>query len=185
MSNNTDSTPNPDESEGIKNLRAKADQADTATARAEAAERKLAFVEAGIPLASKPAQAFLASYSGEMNPEAIKAEALEWGLIQAEGTPPPERFGDDSPEQQQQRLRDGLESGNPAGDEPPQIGGVDQALKNFTDNRKKGMGAVPATNIAFGEVVLAAAKGDSQAIFDPEAWAKEQARHGHGAEFAR
>lgn len=185
MSNNNDTT-TPDEAEGIKNLRAKADKADEATARAEAAERRLAFVEAGIPTGSKPAQGFMATYTGEMTPEAIKAEAIEWGLLQAEGTPPPERFSDDSPEVQQQRLRDELDgTGAAAGDEPPQVGGVDQALKNFKDNRSKGMGAQAAANVAFGEVIKAAAQGDKQAIFDPEAWAKEQAKHGHGAEFAR
>lgn len=186
MSNNNDQTDpkNGDESEGIKNLRAKAEQTDTQTARADAAERKLAFVEAGIPLSSKPAQGFMQTYSGDMTPEAIKAEAIEWGLIQAEGTQQSEQFGEGSDERTQQQLRDGLEGGA-AGDEPPQLGGVDQALNNFKNNRAKGMGAKPATNLAFGEVIKAAATGDRQAIFNPEEWAKKQAQHGHGAEFAR
>lgn len=185
MSDNNDPSTEP---EGIKNLRAKAAEADTATARAEAAERRLAFVEAGIPLNSKPAQAFLTSYSGEMTPEAIKAEAAEWNLLPAAaGDPPPPAnpYGEGSPEHQQQLLRDGLEGGNPAGDEPPPIPAIDTALKNFKKNRENGMGATPAQNLAFGEVIKAAAMGDTSVIFDPQAWAAEQAQHGHGAEFAR
>jgi hypothetical protein len=42
-----------------------------------------------------------------------------------------------------------------------------------------------AINDAFGAVIKAAAMGDSQATFDANEWQKEQARHGHGAEFAR
>jgi hypothetical protein len=57
-------------------------------ARATAAERKLAFVEAGVPLTTadgKPnpiANYFVNGYQGDVTPEAIRAEATSLGLLQ-------------------------------------------------------------------------------------------------------
>jgi hypothetical protein len=186
MSDSHDDSEQTEESEGIKNLRAKAAKADDAEARAAQAERKLAFVEAGIPLSSKPAQAFLNSYSGEMTPEAIKAEATEWGLIQADDAPPPPKFDDETPERKFQQQRDQLDAGGvPDPDASSHKGGVDAALEGFAKAREAGVSPADAVNDAFGAVIKAAAMGDSQAVFDTAKWQQEQAKRGHGAEFAR
>jgi hypothetical protein len=63
-------------------------KAQQAEERATAAERKLAFVEAGVPLTQpdgKPnpiATYFVNGYQGEVNPDAIRAEATALGLLQ-------------------------------------------------------------------------------------------------------
>jgi hypothetical protein len=63
-------------------------KAQQAEERANAAERKLAFVEAGVPLTQpdgKPnpiATYFVNGYQGEVNPDAIRAEATALGLLQ-------------------------------------------------------------------------------------------------------
>lgn len=191
MSDSHDNTDNENEPEGIKNLRAKAAKADEAEARAVAAERRAAFLEAGVPLSSKPAQALMASYSGELTPDAIKAEAAEWGLLNsdpntppAEGETPP--VHDYSDEKAQQAARQSLEQGKVADpNDVPKKGGVDKAFENFAKDRQAGTSRQDAIANAFGTVIKAAAEGDSQAIFDPHEWQQRQQRAGHGAEFAR
>lgn len=54
--------------------------------RGAAAERKLAFAEAGLPLNDPKLTYFIKGYDGEMTPEAITAEAAKAGLIQQPAT---------------------------------------------------------------------------------------------------
>lgn len=186
MSDNNDQSTEQNEPDHIKDLRAKAKGTDAATARADAAERELAFVKAGVPTDTKVAQAFLSTYTGEMTPDAIKAEAKEWNLIPADETLQTSQFPEGSAERQQQEMREQLAGGGgAAGDEPPKQGGVDKALANFQKNREEGMALQQAQNHAFGEVIKAAAMGDKQAIFDPQEWEQKKRDAGHGAEFAR
>jgi hypothetical protein len=176
-----------DESEGIKNLRAKAEKAEAAEARVARLERELAFTQAGISTSSKPAQALLASYDGELTPEAIKAEAAEWGLIAGESNDPePETFTQDSPEVQFQQQRESIDQGGKVADptDVPKRPIHEQAMENFQTNRQKGMSQEEARATAFGEVIKAAAMGDKGARFDEAAWEAERAKYGHGAEYA-
>lgn len=187
MSDTTDNTPDQDDSEGIKNLRAKAAKAEAAEARAEAAERRAAFLEAGVPLSSKPAQALMSSYSGEMTPEAIKAEAKEWGLLNdtdaGDDAPKYDQTSDERKFQDQRGALDEPKIADP--DDKPKKGGVDSALEGFKTARESGVGVVPAMNDAYGALIKAAAQGDAQAIFNPNEWERTREQHGHGAEFAR
>ena len=70
----------------IRALEKQAKQATEAAARAEAAERKLAFAEAGIPLNDPKLSYFIKGYDGDPTPEAIKQAAIDAGFI---GTPEP------------------------------------------------------------------------------------------------
>ena len=84
-------------SEEARGLRAQleAAKAEAAAAKAEAesikqqAAREQAFAKAGIP-DSKLGEMFRKSYDGELSADAIKANALELGLIQQQTTTPPE-----------------------------------------------------------------------------------------------
>lgn len=49
-------------------------------ARADAAERQLAFAKAGVPLTDPRASYFVAGYQGELTDDAIKAEAATFGF---------------------------------------------------------------------------------------------------------
>lgn len=60
-------------------------------AEAQEAQKKLAFVEAGIPLNSPMAKYFIKGYEGDLTPEAIREAAMEAQLI----TPEPEVNEDD------------------------------------------------------------------------------------------
>jgi hypothetical protein len=59
--------------------------------RAANAEKELAFMRAGIDSSTNPmADYFVKGYDGEMTPEAIKAKAIEVGLIAAPAPPEPD-----------------------------------------------------------------------------------------------
>jgi hypothetical protein len=79
----TEDEENESESSVIRDLRAKARGRAEAEERATTAERKLAFIEAGVP--TTPATAyFVKGYDGELTSEAIKEAAVAAGFIAAE-----------------------------------------------------------------------------------------------------
>lgn len=175
-------TPEQEESEGIKNLRREAKEGSDAKAENARLQREMAFMRAGIDTTSKPAQALIASYDGALETDAIKAEATEWGLVKADGTPPPEpSYGEGSPEQQQQAIREQT-NGQPAPiQDPPAKPVMDTAIANYHQNRSGGMADEGAQVQAFGEVIRGAAMGDKSTIFDPQEWARQQEAAGHGS----
>ena len=79
----------------IKELRAKAKRVEEAETRAATAERELAFLKADLgSLNDKQRKALLAAHDGEIEPEALKATALELGF-QAQA---PQPTGEETPE---------------------------------------------------------------------------------------
>lgn len=69
-----------------------------AAARAEAAERKLAFAEAGIPLSDKRAQLFVKGYDGELEADKVKAAWNEYFGAPAQPQPTPQGQSKDQPQ---------------------------------------------------------------------------------------
>lgn len=171
-----------EQQEDVSELRKAAEGGKQARMEADLAKRELAFVKAGVNTDTKPAQALLKSYDGPLDVDAIKAEAREWSLLDAE--PAADDTPDYTAEQQQQEMRDNL-GGDAAPDIKPEIGGIDAALETFKEERTQGFGQTEATNRAIGRVIQSAARGDSQAVFDPVKWEQEQADAGHGAQWAR
>lgn len=85
-----------DDSPVIRDLRQRAKRADEAEARATELERRLAVSEAGLTgLSDKRRVALFAAHDGDLEPDALKATAIELGYIQPEvepaQTPPDER----------------------------------------------------------------------------------------------
>lgn len=178
----TDPSNDPDH---IKNLRARAEAADAAEQRALLAEKRAAFLEAGVKLDGKPAQALLAQYQGDLTAEAIRAEAQDWGLIGDTATPAaPETNVDDAAIQHQQ-IREQLHGGPAPAQEAPSKPAQQAAMDEFVKNRKAGMRSEQAEALAFDHVIGAAVRGDKSAIFDPGEWEKQQAAAGHGSQYAR
>lgn len=87
--NADDEGDNPDESSVIRNLRKQVRESADAEKRAETAERKLAFIEAGVPN-SKAADYFVKGYDGELTTESIKAAAIEAGFLEADPAEKPD-----------------------------------------------------------------------------------------------
>lgn len=183
-----DNTPQEDVSE----LRKAAEGAKSARAEAEAARRELAFVKAGINTDSKPAQALLRSYDGELTTEAIRAEAKEWSLYsETEAQPAPAAEVPAEPqsvitddERALQAMRDD-NAGSPAPVEQRQIDAYGKVFKQFEQDREDGVSQVEATNRAIGGLIKEAAMGNPTAIFDEDAWMEKASQHGHGAQFSR
>jgi hypothetical protein len=69
------------ESEGIKQLRARAEKAAELERKVAEFERRDAFRDAGIDLSDKRNQYFVKGYDGELSAEAIKAKAIEDGFL--------------------------------------------------------------------------------------------------------
>ena len=185
MSNEND--PNGDEPQHIKDLREKASGAQATADENKALIRKMAFMEAGIDTTSKPAQAFLSTYAGDLTPEAIKAEAIEWNLAPAAGneTPPAPVQGlpQGSPELEHQQLT-GAGGGAPAPTpDPPPVNGVEKTLESFKSNLGN-MSRRDAETVAFGDLIRSGIEGQPGARFDRDEWTAKQAAAGHGAEFA-
>jgi len=65
----------------IRALEDKARRADEATQRADAAERQLAFAQAGVSLDDPKTKWFVKGYDGEVTVEDIRAAAAEAGFI--------------------------------------------------------------------------------------------------------
>lgn len=70
----------------IKSWQKQAKEGAADKVRAEAAERKLAFAEAGISLSDPKLSYFVKGYDGEFTPEAIKQAATEAGFIASENS---------------------------------------------------------------------------------------------------
>lgn len=68
----------------IRSLEKQAKAASEAVARAEAAERRLAFAEAGIPLSDPKMAYFVKGYDGDISPDAIRQAATDAGFLAAE-----------------------------------------------------------------------------------------------------
>lgn len=196
-----------DPTNDIVALREKAKKADSESARADAAERKLAFVQAGVPIAGPVAEAFVDRYDGELTTEAIVAEAERWNLVKpdpapdpkpdptpdpaggapdpaqpAAGDPAPDPAGTgydpNSPEVLQQQMQQNAQ-GAPAPADGPKLGGHDAAFAAMETNLKAGMSRRDAQNQAFTDVIAQAGRGDAQARFDPVAWEAEKAKYGN------
>lgn len=170
-----------EQQEDVSELRKAAEAGRTARQEADLAKKELAFVKAGINTDTKPAQALLRSYDGDLTTEAIQAEAREWSLLE---TPAPAEKPDYSAEAEQQELRDQVNTGEPAPDTKPEVSPVEQAFKDFHKDREAGKSQTEATNQVIGKIIKAAAMGDPQARFDPDEWEKTRAQFGHGAEYA-
>ena len=170
-----------EQQEDVSELRKAAEAGKSARQEADLAKKELAFVKAGINTDTKPAQALLRSYDGDLTTDAIQAEAREWSLLE---TPAPAEKPDYSAEAEQQELRDQVNTGEPAPDTQPQVSLVEQAFKEFHTDREGGKSQTEATNQVIGKIIKAAAMGDPQARFDPDEWEKTRAQFGHGAEYA-
>lgn len=107
----------------IRQLQERAKSGGDSTARAEAAERELAFAKAGIDLSSKDAkvQFFTQGYQGEMTAEAIKAQAEAFGVLETQPA------GDQPSSEAQANVNAGL---SPEGDTPLEPGEAAQGSES-------------------------------------------------------
>lgn len=155
----------------IRDLESRAAGADDATARAEAAERRLAFAEAGIDLSSDDERVrfFVEGYRGELTTEAIRAKATTLGVLGA-GTPATEAPVEEPPdtaleegEADLSRERRVLQQGAPPDQAPPanpyaEAEAIHGKVLAEGGQEKHALGA------AFNSLANAAHRGDERVI---------------------
>lgn len=74
----------------LRKLRKEAKENEENKARIAALERREAFARAGVPLDHPAADYLVRGYTGEMTPEAIKAEAIRLGILPSTAATPAE-----------------------------------------------------------------------------------------------
>lgn len=183
MSNVTD----PNESEDIRVLRTQAGEATANAARAEAAERRIAFLEAGVDTTSDIGVLFVDAYKGELTTDAIVAAATKVNALRpapVAATPPagegqtPPATPPATPTQtynpveaaMQQLAQQGVQGEIPGGARTPDPDPdpVEHGFEEFTRSMQAGRRREDAaTHVLFG-VLEAAGKGDPRVLFDPE-----------------
>jgi len=174
--------------EDVSELRKAAAGGAEAKRALQIAKTENAFLRAGIPLEGKAATAMVEGYTGELDAESIKAEAVEWGIGNA---PAPVAEQEADPKlaianetQALQEARDAA-SGAPAPDIQPEKDAKTQTFEKFVENREAGLSMTDATNYAYGDMIRHASLGTKGARFDQAEWDAAAQRQGHGAEYAK
>lgn len=166
--------------EHIKKLRAEAEQAKALQKQLEAKERQIAFLQAGVDTESKLGKMLMATYEGDMDPDAIRAEAAEIGLVKVEGVVAEQNDSAVNESQSQfQNARDAFAGGDTAKFEAPQRSAADAAFDEWNNGRKSGLSSADASDMAFASFIASAAKGDPSARFDESAWRAKSTEYGH------
>lgn len=158
---------NEDPKNDIKGLREAADRGREAAKERDAAKRELAFMRAGIDLdeGGKMVKLWANAYEGELTKEAIRAAALEDGLLKAEGDssakeekPPVTRE-----EQHAEQIRQSLATGNHPGNSE-ELHPVENALRVGEAARRDGADREEAFSYGLNTLLHAAVEGDERVI---------------------
>lgn len=157
--------------EHIKKLRADAAAAKDLEKALAAKEREIAFLQAGVKTDSKLGAMLMKTYDGELTPEAIRAEAVEIGLVGDTGEPVVAETPIGETELRYQQARESFSAGDTAlPSDPPSKPAVDAAFDEWNNARRSGMSNADAQDLAFASFISAAANGDSTATFDERQW---------------
>lgn len=163
------------ESGGVRSLREALDRANEKATRADSLERELAFVKAGIDTDSGTGKLLFKAYEGDLTPEAVKAAAVEAGILKAES-------GDESgsePEPQTPTTPTGPTEAAVRGSltsetVPPGKGAPADVFESiyaeYQANTRSGMAKDEAANQGFAAILASAyADKNPRYIFDQEA----------------
>lgn len=163
-----DNTAAPD----LRDLRAKAERAEAAEKANAELQRQLLFAQAGInvdPEVSKLGSMLFAT-SKATTVDAVKAEALEIGLLKGPETQTPAA---PHPDAAQQQFRQTLAPGTPALPDNTGVDPYDDAFTHFFADMKAGMSRDRAQLGAIDRVLTAGANGDKRVRFDADAWTRQ------------
>ena len=155
MADNEDQEPQ----DNLKDLRRAADEGKAARAENDSLKRELAMAKAGIDTDTKLGKMFARSYDGELDIEAIRAEAREVGAIEGPAPTPTETA---TPEEREQTdLRANLASGTVATGTPDEDPFA-EALAAGKAARAQGRSFEESFIAGLGPVFGAAAAGDTR-----------------------
>lgn len=158
-----------DDADHLKELRAKARKADKLEAELRDLRKKDAFREAKVNLDTAVGKFFMEHYAGELDTEAIQAEAGRLGLLGGDAPAPPVEPERLSPDEQvstaeRQALATGAhaEEGRVATPDPQQV-----AIQAAQDAIAMGRTQEDALAAGVGAIMQAAEAGDLRATWDP------------------
>lgn len=153
-------TEDTDPSALVKKLRNELKARDKALTEANAAKRELAFVRAGIDTSTKLGQLFAKSFEGDLDVEAIKAEAKELGIFNAPKTEAEEPDpAPDNSAQERSSLATGATGDDGSGVDPRQ-----QGLARAQEAMAKGATFEAAAGGFVAELAKAAMSGDQRVV---------------------
>jgi hypothetical protein len=173
MSDEANQTDQGSNDANLERLRAKAEEADALRAKLATIEKRDAFREAGIDPSSGPGQLLFDNINveGELNADAVRAEAEKYGISPAAQQPAQQR---EAPQQQTQPdLSFFEESANVSSGgqtDPAEPGGYDRAAQAWNTVTQRGGGNEEAAHAAISEVMTAAANGDPSVLYNQEEW---------------
>lgn len=156
------------EGETLKDLRDAAARSKEHKAAANAAQRELAFLKAGLKVDDPIVKHVMDSYDGELTTEAVNARAKELGLerltagtTSTETTDPNPDDGDTSQTDARKALTDGATapSSTDTSEDPR-----DKGLKEFQKALNRGENRKDASGAFFQELFDAAARGDKRVL---------------------
>lgn len=161
----------PEESEGIQNLRDANARLRAQADDGQAAIRELAFVKAGIDTDSKVGAMFVATYDGELTSEAILTAADGLDIVKGAAAPAtPEPPVQAAPTEAE--LRQAL-TGSEPGVTPPlpteQAPSIDRAWEERNRLLSRGAPEDEANTVVVGHILGEAVRGNSEFLFDKEA----------------
>lgn len=140
-------------------------------AQHEQTQRELAFLKAGVNTDTPMGKYFAQGYDGELDPESIKAEAQQVGLVQGEEEEDNSQQTNNNPqltaeEQNQANSRRNLATGGlpdtGEGEDPYQT-----ARRTHSESIDAGASKDDALAAGIGQILSAAANGDERVMYRP------------------
>lgn len=180
----SDETQTQEENANLAQLRAKADRADQLEARLALMEKQEAFRTAGLDISAGPGKLVFDTFQSGDQPvtaESVLAYASQYGVAPAQSqapAPTAPAAGNTPPPQltpQEQSHFQMINAGT--GTEPSTIDGPvgDRAYSAFDEQLKAGVPRDKAAMAGLDALFGAAAKGNTDALYDQSAW---RAKHG-------
>lgn len=166
---------NPDDSQesegGIKDLRRKASKADELEKALTGQQREIAFLKAGVDTSSKIGSMLMQTYQGDLEPDVIKAEALEVGAIKTSEEPKPETPA--TPEEQavlegQQQLAGSESTVPPVAPEDRPRDPLKDGYEKFDEQLREGATRGEASAEVTTRIIDAALHGDKRFLVSKE-----------------
>lgn len=168
--------------DALKREQARASQAEANAASNAELARENAFLKAGVDLESPVGKMFTRAYDGELDADAIKAEAAQVGALldrsdQPTTTPGATSVTPDDIRQTQERqalANDGVPPG--LVDDGSDVDPLDEGYRRYHERLAAGARREDAAAEVIDRIIDAAARGDERVLYDPQRWAAEQAR---------
>jgi len=157
-------------SDNLQELRDAAERGRTAVGENSDLKREMAFLKAGIDTDSKIGGMLLKTYEGELDVEAIRAEAnaIPGFLAENQVVDVDETDNTSQENLDLQNLRDNMSTGDaPVGE---QVDAPTLAMQEFTTAIQGGASRKDSAAAYFGTLLSEAANGNPTAIFDQAAW---------------